>query len=621
MSELGDPRLLPALAAALGALLVPGAAEALGERVLGAYAGPAGLDFAAYLEPSGAGFAPRGAWQRERPSPRLEDLRLPPRWQDVLAEGRCFVLSAGEPLPGELKPLRLFGAPALLAAPARTDGLAGVLLLAALAPRFPWTPAHEQAAAGLAAALALALARGDQAARVLDQLPQRIAWKDPSLRYRGCNRAFARAAGLSGAQLLGRDDLELALAPEVGERGESARRRDAEVLAAGRPQLARVEATPLAGGREQVRLVSRIPMTDGSGRLEGLLVVDEDLTERVQIAAALRHAERGASLARLAAAVQADLEPALGELARACEGRAQVLAREGLDLVRQLGAFARRQLLDPIDLVPAALIARMGRILAQIFGDGVALELPGEGLRCAVRADPRQLELLVVALARHLAPRLAPGARVALEVSPQTLRSERSLAQGLPAGEYVRIALTAGPLAADAAPDDASARLVLAQTAARAAGGALRLARDDAGVLVEVHLPRVFSLPRPPDLGPPPDLRGVESILVLEDDLHLSAAVCAALELLGYRVHPVVDLADALAALRQLAAGPPALALVSAELPGGSVAELGRALQRAQPELRILGLSRQASGEGVVAAGSFEQLAARVRQALDARPT
>ncbi len=618
MSELGDPRHLPALAAALQALLVPGPAEALCERVLGAYAGPAGLDFAAFLEPSGPCFGPRGVWQRERPSSRPEDLRLPPRWLDVLGEGRCLVLPAGEPAPPELKPLRLFGAPALLAAPARAEGLAGVLLLASNAPRFQWTEAHEQAAAALAAALTLALARADQASRVLDQLPQRIAWKDSALRYRGCNRAFARAAGLTGAQLLGRDDLELVIDPELGERGESARRREAEVLAAGRPQLGRVEATPLAPGREQLHLVSRIPMTDGSG---GLLVVSEDLTERIQVAAALRHAERGASLARLTAALQADLEPVLGELARTCEGRAQALAREGADLIRQLGAFARRQLLDPIDLVPAALIARMGRVLARIFGDHVALDLPGEGLRCAVRADPRQLEQLVVALARHLAPQLAPGARVAIEVSPQTLRTERSLAHGLPAGEYVRIALTAAPLAADASPDEASARLVLAQAAARAAGGALRLARDALGLLVEIHLPRVFSLPRAPEVGPPPDLRGVESILLVEDDLPLSAAVCAALELLGYRVHPVVDLTDALEALRQLAAGPPALALVSTELPGGSVAELGRALQKAQPELRILGLSRQASGEGVVAAGSFEHLAARVRQALDARPT
>ncbi|MFY0532870.1 hypothetical protein [Nannocystis pusilla] len=92
----------------------------------------------------------------------------------------------------------------------------------------------------------------------------------------------------------------------------------------------------------------------------------------------------------------------------------------------------------------------------------------------------------------------------------------------------------------------------------------------------------------------------------------------AALRQLGYTVHIAEHLDEALALQRQ-SRPPPALALISSELSAGP-AEAARALQKAQSELRVLVLSRHAGGEGVVVSGSFEALAARVRQALDTRP-
>lgn len=622
MTDPGADRCLPALAAALRELLRPDAAAC--ERALAAFAEPLALDVAAFLEPAGLGFAARGVWLRERGAPRTDELRLPPRWLEALDAGRVVAVPAGEPAPLELKPLRLYGAPALLVAPARAGehggGAYGVLLLAVHAPRSVWSEAHEQAASALSAGLAAALLREGEAAVVLDQLPHRIAWKDGQLRYRGCNRAFARAAGLSAAQLFGREDRELVLRPELGDRGPVARKREREVLAGGRPQLGRVEATPLAAGREQWHVVSRIPLPGPDGRPAGLAVVSEDITERLHAAAMLRHAERTAAVSRLAAALAADLHAALAEIeAAAGDDRVHNAARGAADLLRQLSAFARRQLADPVDIAPAGLVARMGAQLGRVF-DGVPLELPGEGLRCAVRTDPRQLELLVVALARHVRSHLSPGSRAAIEVAPQTLGLDRSLAFGLPAGEYVRLRFHAGPIG----PGDmdmstaTSGRLALAQAVARHAGGALRAAREGDALVVEVLLPRVFSLPSAAPVEPAPDLRGAESVLVLDDDLHLRSAVAAVLRQLGYAVQLAEDLDEALVAQRT-ARCPLALALVSADLPGGPL-DAVRGLQKSQPELRALVLARHAGpGDALVVPCSFEVLAARVRQALDAR--
>lgn len=632
MTAPGDERCLSALSAALQALLQP--TTDAPERALAAYAEPLGLDLAALLEPTPvpAAFAVRALWTQPRAQVRVEDLRLPPRWLEPLAEGRVLRASPGEPAPAELKPLRLSGAPALLVAPARVGSATSALLLASNMPQWTWSMGHEQSAIGLAAALASALRRVGEAAQVLDQLPVRVAWKDTALRYRGCNRAFARASGVPAAQLVGRDDRDAGLRPELGDRGEPARRLEREVLRGGRPQLGRIEAAQLPSGREVWCSVSRVPLLDVEGKIAGLLVATEDLTERVQAAAMLRHAERSAAVSRLAAALAADLRPALADIQAAArdEGpdasaRIEAAARVADDLVRQIGALARRQLADPIDIAPAPLIARMQRILARTLGERVALQLPAESLRYAVRADPRQLEQMIVLLVRHVREFLSPGGRLDIEAAPQTLGIDRAFTSGLPAGEYVRLRLLAAASARPGEPPrepaEASAELALAQAIVQHAGGTLRVRRDDVGLALEVLLPRVFSAPKPGEGGPALDLRGVEVVLVIDDDAYLRAAVALVLRQLGYHALAAEDVGEALA-LQRGAGSPVALALVSAELPGGGPAEALRRLREVQPDLRALVTTRQgySQGDALVVPCTFEALALRVRQALDGRP-
>src|SRR5690606_30076249 len=100
-----------------------------------------------------------------------------------------------------------------------------------------------------------------------------------------------------------------------------------------------------------------------------------------------------------------------------------------------------------------------------------------------------------------------------------------------------------------------------------------------------------------------PDTRGIEPLLVLDEDLHLRSAIGAALRQLGYTAHLAEHLDEALA-LQRGARPPPALALISADLTIGA-AEAARALQQAQPDLRVLVLSRQGGGDNVLPAASF----------------
>jgi len=624
----GDARCLAALCAALEAARNGEAPE----RLLAGFAEGLGAELVALLLLRDEGAAVRALASRERRSPAPElQLRLPPQWANPLIAGQPASGTAGELPPDARAWLRLAPGAAVLLAPVAAVEGPGALLIAG---EGPWSAAQLQALRGLAAGLGgWQTARGLQ--QVLDHLPQRVAWKDRALRYRGANRAFVRSAGLTSAQLLARLDAELPLRAESGEHDAAAAGRDQAALTHG-PQLQQLERVPLPGGRELWFNVSRVPV-DGVG----LVIVREDISARVALGHQLQLARRMAMLGDLATGVSADLRPLAAAILAdltivrddpAAQGRIAEAARRADELARQLLGFARRQLLEPVDVVPGQLLARMQPTLARVLGPTIALAFAPPSLRWVTRIDPRLLELLLVLLARDARQRLARG-RVTLELGPETLGDERARERALPAGEYLRLRWSA---ATDAAPDDDDddgLSLALARTVAASAGGALRPGRGAGGALLrELHLPRVFSAPRPDETeaGPVQDLRGVETLLLLEPDLDLRRALAAVLRHLGYRVlatdQPAVaiDLLIGTGPEAHVPATRVALALVSSALPGPE--QLVQRLRERAPALRLLWLAASAAatgpaGDALVVPCSFEALALRVRQALEARPT
>ena len=635
----GDARCLAGLCAALEA-----SRGEPHERVLTGFAEALLVDLAALLQlrDGAAGLRVLGARER-RPAVEAE-LRLPAAWSAALAEGRVVTGLASELGPGERAHLRLAPTGGLLLAPVPAlDGPPGaaVMIASGLADR-TWSSGQELALRGLASGLAGWLtARACQ--QVLDALPQRVAWKDAGLRYRGANRAFIRAAGLGGPQLLGRVDAELPLRAESGDHGEVALRRERAAVTA--PQVRHLELVPLPGGRELWFEVSRVPLEGG-----GLLVVRDEVTARVQLGQQLQLAQRTAAIGRLAAGVGAELRPlvteicaaisaARGEPATASASLARIdrCTRGVDDLARQLAAFSRRQIVEPAEVSPGQLLARMEPTLTRLLGDRVRLRLAPPALRSSARIDPRLLEQLLAALAVHLRERLEGRGLVSFEVAPESLDEGRALALALPVGEYVRLGLRAEPGSGHEpprAPDsEHDLRLALARTISAQAGGGLRSDERHGGadLRIDVYLPRVFAAPRADDPAPRPvvDLRGAESLLLIEDEPALALTLATVLRHLGYIVTVADDLAGGLARLQltcppgQVAAPRPALALLSAGLPAPGDAL--RRLRAALPDLRVLWLASAGAstpgGDPLVVPCSFEALALRVRQALDARPT
>ncbi|MGC9964357.1 MAG: PAS domain S-box protein [Syntrophobacteraceae bacterium] len=107
---------------------------------------------------------------------------------------------------------------------------------------------------------------------VLDNIPQRVFWKDRDSVLLGCNKAFASDRGCEDAsELVGRPD---------GESPPEANAHEREVMETGRVRLNCEEPRVKPDGSITWLITSSVPMYDQSGQVTGVLGTYEDITER-----------------------------------------------------------------------------------------------------------------------------------------------------------------------------------------------------------------------------------------------------------------------------------------------------------------------------------------------------
>jgi diguanylate cyclase (GGDEF)-like protein/PAS domain S-box-containing protein len=119
---------------------------------------------------------------------------------------------------------------------------------------------------------------------VIDNIPQRVFWKDTQSRYLGCNMAFARDAGLAyPEQVVGKTDEDLPWRAHA----DTARTLDEEVIQTGVPKM-NYEVDLVIDGVHRTTVTSKLPFTDGDGRVIGVLGSYTDITGRKRADLALR---------------------------------------------------------------------------------------------------------------------------------------------------------------------------------------------------------------------------------------------------------------------------------------------------------------------------------------------
>ena len=114
---------------------------------------------------------------------------------------------------------------------------------------------------------------------VMDNIPMLAFWKDSNLVYLGCNQAFAEQVGLSSpAEIVGKNDFDFPWKEHAQRHLDD----DKRVIETGIPKLGFEESTLKSDNTQVWSRSNKIPLHDRDGKVIGLLVTSEDITERRQ---------------------------------------------------------------------------------------------------------------------------------------------------------------------------------------------------------------------------------------------------------------------------------------------------------------------------------------------------
>jgi signal transduction histidine kinase/CheY-like chemotaxis protein len=319
------------------------------------------------------------------------------------------------------------------------------------------------------------------------------------------------------------------------------------------------------------------------------------------------------------------------------------------DLTRQLLAFSRKQVLRPAVLDLNAAVANVSEMLRRLIGEDITLVTALAPALGQVKADPGQIEQVIMNLAVNARDAMPHGGRLTLETANVELDAGYARKHlGARPGPHVMLALSDTGVGMDAATQarifepffttkgpDKGTGLGLATVygiVKQSDGNIWVYSEPGRGTTFKIYLPRVeeAALPAPSiaTSGRPP--RGMETILLVEDE---EAVRDLARDVLRTRGYTVVEASDASEALRICERHPGAIEMVLTDvvMPGMTGRDLADRLALLRPAIKVLYMSGYTDNavihHGVLDAGTvFLQkpftpavLAHKVREVLDAR--
>jgi two-component system cell cycle sensor histidine kinase/response regulator CckA len=368
------------------------------------------------------------------------------------------------------------------------------------------------------------------------------------------------------------------------------------------------------------------PLRDERGAITHFVELQRDVTVERQLQEQLRQAQKMEEVGRLAGGIAHDFNNlltailsytdfvlfALGADHPAREDAEQVrgAALKAAGLTRQLLAFSRRQVLQPRLLDLNGVVSEMERLLRRLIGEHIVLKTRLAAGLGAVRADPSQIEQVVVNLAVNARDAMPQGGVLTIETALVDEREVRGHGKVTVArGSYVMLRMADTGTGMDA---ETRRRLFepFFTTKERGQGTGLGLAtiygiikqsggyiwvesEPGAGTTFTVHLPQVESAATAPSgvaSTLKESLRGSETVLLVEDDRAVRDLGRRSLADQGYRVLEAVNGAEALR-LASSYEGPIHLLLTDVVMPEMGGRALAEALGATRPDMALLFVS------------------------------
>jgi signal transduction histidine kinase len=363
---------------------------------------------------------------------------------------------------------------------------------------------------------------------------------------------------------------------------------------------------------------------DDEGRPNAILSVNTDLTKRLEAEELALRSQRLEAIGQLTGGIAHDFNNLLtvilgnsevlveqlsaDERLSSLASMIRMAAERGGDLTNHLLAFARRQALDPKALDVDELTRKMDGLLRRTLGEHIELEFASPDDLWKALADEAQLESAILNVCINARDAMPGGGRLVIETA--NVQLDQATVEGsqedVRPGNYVMIAIsdTGSGMSEEVLSrafepffttkeigKGSGLGLSMVYGFAKQSGGSVRIASEiGRGTTVRLYLSRVDqpseSLPELPPKSIDM-LTGTESILLVEDEDIVRRYAHQLLTSLGYKVSPVANGPEALAALRTTADYD--LLFTDIVMPGGLDGwRLADEARRIRPHLKVL---------------------------------